>query len=271
MKTIDAHCHLHKTQWLIKKEEDFLLTHFNKDCDEQTILDNMKEAGIEKTVIFPLPSIFVDIDKANHYVVTISKKFPGDFIPFTIIDNKPGYWVKQGVKGFKEHSYGQRIQKDASGRDIFSQKFKETYKYMEQNKIPLLLHAGVNRVERLEKDIFKDTPELFVILAHLGADFPEGKGHLPQQEQVKSTLIGLKNFSNLYFDISAVPNPAMILDALAIVGSKKLIFGSDFPNEPPKVTLQRLLSLKNICSKDLENILYNNINEILTQQELKHA
>ena len=266
MKIIDAHCHLHKPQWLIKKEEDFLITHFNKNCDEKQIMQNMQEAGIDTTIIFPLPSLLIDIEKANHYVVNTAKKYPQQFIPFTIIDHKPEYWVKQGVKGFKEHTYGQRIQKDASGRDIFSQEFKATYRCMEAHKIPLLLHAGVNRIERLKQDIFKDTPGLIVILAHLGADFPESSNYRPERRQVESTLESLKDYPTLYFDISAGPDAGIIQLAVEILGSDKLIFGSDFPHEKPLKTLQRLHSLKNMTGMELENVLYNNIVKLLDLQ-----
>ncbi len=157
MKIIDAHCHIHKLQWNLsgRKEKDFFNSYLDKEHDEIDILTNMTENGIEKTIIFPYPSIFVDLEKANHYTVAISRKYPERLIPFTIIDDKPGYWVENGVKGFKEHVFGQRIQKDSNGDDTFSQKFKKTYRYMEKHRVPLLLHAGVNRVERLKQDIFK--------------------------------------------------------------------------------------------------------------------
>jgi predicted TIM-barrel fold metal-dependent hydrolase len=268
MKIIDAHCHIHKLQWNfpVKKENDFHNSYLAKEYAENDVLINMAEAGIEKTVIFPYPSIYVDLEKANHYTVAISRKYPDKFIPYTIIDHNPGYWIENGVKGFKEHVYGQRIQKDPNGEDTFSQEFKETYRYMEQHGIPLLLHAGVNRVERLKHDIFKDTPNLIVILAHLGADFPESNNHRPQLEQEKTTLIALKDYPTLYFDISAIKEPDIIQAALEIVGGEKLIFGSDFPSEKPLETLQMLKSLKNLSSGDLENILYNTIMKLLPQE-----
>jgi len=267
MKIIDAHCHIFKTEYLFGGNKDFPGKHlFNKSFDVNDILTNMASAGIEKTIIFPYPSIYVDFEKANHYTVAISRRYPDKFIPFTIIDHKPGYWVENGVKGFKEHVYGQHIQKDLNGKDIFSQAFKETYRYMEQHRVPLLLHAGVNRVERLKQDIFEDTPELIVILAHLGADFPESNRHRPQLNQVKTTLNALKDYPTLYFDISAIKEPDILRAAIDIAGSEKLIFGSDFPFEPPLETLKLLKSLKNLSPKDLENILYNTIIKVLGLQ-----
>ncbi|NIM12541.1 MAG: amidohydrolase family protein [Candidatus Aminicenantes bacterium] len=227
----------------------------------------MKEAGVEKTIIFPLPSVLIDLEKANHYVTAISRKFPDKLIPFTIIDHKPGYWRENGVKGFKEHTFGLRIQKGAGGKNIFSQEFKETYRYMEQHRVPLLLHAGINRVERIHQDLLKDTPGLIIILAHLGADFPGSNNSRPHLRQIISTLEALKGYQNVYFDISGIPDIEIIRAALDMVGSEKLIFGSDFPLEKPFQTLQRLQSIKKILPKELENILYNNIINILNKQQ----
>ena len=266
MKISDAHCHIYKTKWFFKFGRD-LPKYIDKDFDENHILNNMEDASIEKTVIFPFASIAINFEVANHYTVTISRRYPDKFIPFTVIDNKPGYWTANGVKGFKEHVYGQRILRDSKGGETFSQDFKETYAYMEKHRIPLLLHAGTNRVQRLQQDIFKDTPDLLVILAHLGADFPETNNHQPRIEQVKNTLTALKDYPTLYFDISAINDVDILLSALEIVESEKIIFGSDFPFAKPIETLRLLKSIKGLSSQDLENILYNNIIKLLQFQE----
>lgn len=266
MKIIDAHSHIWKTKWFFKVGRD-IPKHLDRDFDENHILNNMEEAGVEKSIIFPYASIQINLEVANHYTAAVSRRYPDKFIPFTVIDNKPGYWTANGVKGFKEHVYGQRILRDSKGGETFSKDFKETYAYMEKHRVPLLLHAGTNRVQRLQQDIFKDTPGLLVILAHLGADFPEANNYRPQIEQVKSTLTVLKDYPTLYFDISAITDADILLSALEIVGSEKLIFGSDFPFSKPIDTLGLLKSLKGLSARDLENILYNNIIKLLQFQE----
>lgn len=266
MRIIDAHSHICKTKWLFKLGRNRLKL-LDKDIDENQILNNMEEASIEKTVIFPFASIAINFEVANHYTVAVSRRYPDKFIPFTVIDNKPGYWKANGVKGFKEHVYGQRILRDSKGGETFAQDFKETYAYMEKHRVPLLLHAGTNCVQRLRQDIFKDTPGLTVILAHLGADFPEDNNRQPRLEQVKSTLNALKDYPTLYFDISAIAASDILQAGLDIVGSEKLIFGSDFPFAKPIETLRLLKSLNNLSARDLENILYNNIIKLLQFQE----
>ena len=259
MKLIDAHCHMHKPDWVKRhSKNDFLIEEFNFLSSEKEILANMDEANIDKTIIFPMPSIEVNLEAANLYTLFVSKLYPEKFIPFTIIDEQPEIWFKLGVKGFKEHTFGQRIQKDKYRKDIFSQKFKKTYRFMEQIGFPLLLHAGENRIERIKYDILKDTPDLKIILAHLGADFPNTSGHIPEITQVVKTLKELEVFSNIYYDITAIRDLEIIKSAIEIVGIDKLIFGSDFPYEKPIETLKRIDELL-LTDDQKSKLFYKNI------------
>jgi len=269
MRIIDAHCHIHKKEWVkVNNSRDFIIKHFNFIADEQVILSNMEEAGIDQTIIFPLPSIGVDLEKSNHYTVDIANKYPDKLIPFTVIDNKPEYWLKKGAKGFKEHSFGQRIQKDNKGNDIFSQKFKNTYKFMEEKQLPLLLHAGVNKVERLKEDILKDNPKLKVIVAHLGADYLKSNKYMPEINNISDILNELKEYPNIYYDISTIKEKNILIKALEIIGVGRIIFGSDFPYEKPDETLKRFKLLDFLSERDKERVLYKNINIILKEVDV---
>lgn len=257
MKIIDAHCHIHKPQWVRNSSyDDYIIKSFNINCSEEEILLNMDEAKIETTIIFPMPSVEIDLETANLYTINISKSNTGKFIPFTVIDESPEKWFNLGSKGFKEHTFGLRIQKDKIGNNIFSQKFKNTYKFMEKNNIPLLLHAGINRVDRIKKDILKDTPKLIVILAHIGTNYP------PNKPQIDLLLNELKHFKNIYYDISTIKEIEIIKNAINFAGIDQIIFGSDFPYEKPIVTLKRVDKL-NLTIEEKEKMFYKNINKIL--------
>ena len=259
MKIIDCHTHLHFRKWLAKDypENDFIVkTYCHNNFGEKDILRNMNEAKISKTIVFPMPSKYIDLEAANNYILEQSKLHP-EIIPFSIIDNKPEYWVEKGAKGFKEHVYGQWTFRDKKTRlPTFGQDFKETYKFMEEMGLPLILHSGTNRVERFQQDIYRDTPNLKIILAHLGADYPLDKN------RILKTLKELKNFPKLWFDISTINEVDILRESFNLVGSEKLLFGSDFPEESPKKTLARL-SLLNLSEKDLENVLFKNVERIL--------
>lgn len=263
MKIIDAHCHIHNPGWVKhRSNEDFLIEQFNCVSSEKEILANMAEANVDKTIIFPMPSIEVNLTAANLYTLYVSKMYPDKFIPFTIVDQRPEAWAGIGARGFKEHTFGQRIQRDEYGNNIFSQKFKTAYQFMEKERMPLLLHAGVNRIERLRDDILKDTPDLKVILAHLGADFHKTNNHVPEKGQVVDTLKQLNSFNSVVYDFAAILDIELIKSAIEIVGVDKLIFGSDFPCEKPAEALDRLNALP-LNHEQKEKILYRNILKIL--------
>jgi len=258
MKIIDAHCHIHKPEWVKEhNKDDYLIENYNKIISEEEIVANMNEANIDKTIIFPLPSIEVNLEAANLYTIFVSKLYPEKFIPFTIIDEQPEKWFTFGVKGFKEHTFGLRIQKDKNRNDIFSKKFKDTYKFMEHKGIPLLLHAGVNRIERIKDCVLKDTPNLKIILAHLGADLPKTK-----KTQILKTLKELKDYSNIYYDITSIPNLKIIKSAIEIVGIDKLIFGSDFPCEKP-IQILKLIDELLLTDDQKSKLFYKNILNVI--------
>lgn len=80
--------------------------------------------------------------------------------------------------------------------------------------------------------------------------------------KIKETLKSLKEFQNLHLDISAIRDTAIIRMAIDEFGSRRIIFGSDFPEERPCFMLNRLKSL-NPSESELEDILGGNINKIL--------
>ncbi|MAV14570.1 MAG: hypothetical protein CL705_01745 [Chloroflexi bacterium] len=68
---------------------------------------------------------------------------------------------------------------------------------------------------------------------------------------------------NVYYDTAAssfLYDPKIFEIAIEIVGSEKIIFGSDFPILSPK---RILAEMKNIKEQDLMNITEKNIKNIL--------
>ena len=68
---------------------------------------------------------------------------------------------------------------------------------------------------------------------------------------------------NVYYDTAAssfLYNPKIFEIAIEIVGSEKIIFGSDFPILSPERILNEM---KNLKEKDLINITEKNIKNIL--------
>ncbi len=260
---IDIHHHIHQTNWNSSKIDgsDYIVRHCGVNHDGRDVLSNMNIAGISHSVIFPIPaSGHVNINKANEGVISLAKNNP-NLIPFTIIDDKPKYWIGAGARGFKEHDYLQKVYRGKDGKPCFYQGFKKSYEVLEKYGLPLILHGGENRVDRIKKDIMKDTPNLLIILAHLGADFPENNNFKPRLGQVKETLTALKEYSTIFFDISAIEDMEILKMAIDIVGSR-LIWGSDAPFIKNPFCFNKYKEL-DLSEEDWENIFFRNAAKIL--------
>lgn len=257
MPIIDFHVHFHKREW--EKGTSFLVFNYGgRDYTELTLLKNMSDSNIiTQSVVFGLPDKYVDTEKANRYALSMTEKIPNKFISFAIVDDKPEFWVDEGVKGFKEHSYGQINLNNGFKK---ANLFYKTYEVAAEKGLPLLLHAGRDRVQRVQ-DILQQFPTLKIVLAHLGADFEPTKNYRPDQLQIYSTLQALRDTA-VCFDTSAIKDANILRESIKLLGSERFLFGSDFPEEHPKLALARIKSL-DLQDKDLENILYNNAQRIL--------
>lgn len=242
---IDVHTHIHLKKFETGESHWLLDQYGHKDYSIEPLLER-------RSILMGFPiSPGVDIERANNHVLELSLTYP-NLIPFAIVDSKPDYWAGRGAKGFKEHSYGQRNLNFGSQR---ADKFLSAYDFAQKNDLPLILHAGRDRVLRV-REMLLNFPNLRINLAHLGADFEPENNYKPKLEQVISTLEGLKDTS-VMFDLSAVKDSKILKAALQVVGSMRIMFGSDYPDAMPLETLHLVEEL-NLSDSDLENILYKN-------------
>ena len=72
----------------------------------------------------------------------------------------------------------------------------------------------------------------------------------------------LERFENLYLEVSGMLLYDQIEHYVEKFGSKRLIFGSNFPGLPIEINTNRII-LANISESDKNNIAFNNLNEII--------
>ena len=77
----------------------------------------------------------------------------------------------------------------------------------------------------------------------------------------------LEKYKNLYIEISGMLLIDQIEGYVEKFGSKRLIFGTNYPNIIPELSTNRIL-LSEINESDKENIGFNNINNILGRIEI---
>ncbi len=187
----------------------------------------MEEAGIDKSVIFPINN--TTFDQPNREVAEICGKYPGKFIGFAKHDPKTEAGLirgmlkheveKLGLKGLKLHELPTREVLDACA----------------ELKIPILYHPS--RVSSFHL-LAEEYPQLSFIIAHLGnfasRDWPE---HVAAIEMAK-------RYPNVYLDTSSVVFFKFLEMAAKEAGPQKMIFGSDGPELDSRVELYKVKLLK---------------------------
>ncbi len=270
---IDSHTHIlpNKPNKLIEEfgEEKVLLEMFNNEQKATTpeeLLKNMSLSNIKKSIILGYGwTNFNLLQASNQFNLDAFKKNPSKLIPFFSINpmfkenlQEMEKCINLGGKGAGEiHPSTQELAMD--NENIW----KDSLKLLEENSLPIIIHAsepaghlypgkGNTYPENIYKFI-KLFPENTIILAHWG-------GGLLFYELMKE----VKEISkNVYYDTAAssfLYNPKIFEIAIEIVGSEKIIFGSDFPILNPNRILEEM---KNLKEQDLMNITEKNIKSIL--------
>ena len=192
------------------------------------------------------------VDEQNEYIYELSKKNPekiinsywADPLDENVIDKLKKNFSKYDYKLIKMHQCWNKF-------DMSDKKVREIIEWSIIKKIPIFIHL------RSYKQVIK---------------FIEIANYYKEAVFIVAHMIGFRDISrmcqnkNIYYDISApqLYSVDLLKDALNIVGSKRLILGSDSPYGVDNIE-KNIARLKKIgvISEDMDNILYKNIMAII--------
>lgn len=197
----------------------------NQKLIPEEIVECRQQLGIDQIMIFTLD---VDIEKNNSKVIELSQK--NDFIHGL-------YWVQKsrinedtkiltkelgnGLEGVKFHGVFENT-------PVTSETYTPIMEVLNDKKGILLVHCGRYKDGNPESnssyfhalDIAKKYSKIKVILAHMGGN---------DTSIVKKAITSAKNIPNTYFDTSGISTPYRVEFGVETIGSKRILFGSDFP------------------------------------------
>ena len=186
-------------------------------------------------VAMGLPDLAFDIEKANEYVRTecVKRQWHGLAMlrPEWTAAQVAEELARPGVIGFKP--YYALIGYDATTRDkhleasIFDFVPHHALEVLNDRRAWLTLH--VPKAERLGhpdnireiKEIRRRYPDIILVIAHFGRCYTE--------PHAREGLLPLAEDPGLYFDNSAVLNPAVHRLALKRIGPERILYGTDNP------------------------------------------
>jgi predicted TIM-barrel fold metal-dependent hydrolase len=212
------------------------------DPEAASLLAEMEEAGVDKSILLPLDYGIamgdpeVPIEEVNRKHAALAKKHPDQLISFAGVDP-----LRRGaIDIFKQcvEEWGMRGLKLHPTTGYYPNQ-KEVYPLLEkasEYKIPVIIHSGSMMVPLRSKysqpiyfdDLGADFPDLPIIAAHSGGFF----GY-PQMISVMNTKINIMSDISAW-QIAATRNYAFfcraLRDLIDFTEPERILFGTDSPS-----------------------------------------
>jgi len=259
-RIVDAHCHIfpqkiaHKATVSIGAFYDIAM---EAEGSAEALVESSRAIGTAKFLVCSTATRPEQVAAINDFIVAECEKNPA-FIGFGTLhqdfaDNlaEIDRMREMGLTGVKLHPDFQLF-------NIDDERMIPVYRRLAEYRMPVLFHTGDNRYdysapERLRR--VADKVDGFVaIAAHFGGYRRWG--------QARDTL---KDCPEIYFDTSSsLPfiDHEEAMQTIALMGSDRFFFGTDFPMWTPEEELARFLALP-LDEKTQEEILCKNFLRML--------
>jgi hypothetical protein len=233
-------------------------------ADAETLIEAMNENRVDKSVVFGFPWENDEIYRMhNDYIIESVMKYPQRLTGFACFDpfnsdaeNETARCIDAGLKGAGELAFYR------TGIDQESlAKLKPVMAICREKNLPVMIHTN----EPIGHAYPGKSPNTLVQIYNLIKSFPDNKIVLAHwgggifffnllKKEVK------KSMKNVYFDTAASPflyDLQIYRQAKDIMGSDKILFGSDFPLLKPERYFKEIKSA-GIDNEDVEKILGTN-------------
>ncbi|WP_040214980.1 amidohydrolase family protein [Clostridium polynesiense] len=239
MKRYDFHSHLGKT-----RSGDGNSAH--------QMVKELKAFGIEKVGIV---SLSADSMIANNDIIYAAMKEYPDFVEgYADIDPKDphamdeihrtlGEMKMNGVK-FMSWKHGYNVENCPQ----LDQVIDEISKY----GVHIQIHGGASPL---------CTPIVWLKYAKRYPDTNFVFTHICGREFGSTCIEAVKNIENFYVETSANMEYDILLKAKEVLGSKKILFGTDWPYKPTNIEIEKLYHL-GFTEAELEDVFYKNAEKL---------
>jgi predicted TIM-barrel fold metal-dependent hydrolase len=242
---IDSHVHIGNTE---KIDRFFTFNNYLTLMEDQQITYSVVMPNVSSTV--KTSDLNSDFLYNFEHLSDVDKK---RLIPFLLIDPNDKTTILQLrrcictelIKGVKFHPSICQMKVNDPDFEIFID-------YTSEFKIPMLIHCGRHHISHISYiiDVAKKYPKGIFIAAHMG-------GNASDLIEETLDLLYKEKLENLYLDTSANKLPYLVEKAVKLLGSEKLLFGSDEPYADVRVS-KYCIDISNISYKQKEDILYEN-------------
>jgi predicted TIM-barrel fold metal-dependent hydrolase len=237
------------------------------------LLASMDDGGIKKAVIQNIGWVNNDLCiRSNDYILEMAAKYPDRLISFCSCQPAEGdaalreieRCAMSGARGIGE------LRPDIQGYELDDREgIRLLAKYAVTNNLIVSLHssesvghqyAGKGSVyPQVIYEFARRNPDLIIVAAHLG-------GGLPFYEMMPEVSDCLKS---VYYDTAAIPflyKTDVYRALIHMIGSRKILFGSDWPLLPFSRALRQIENA-GLSTGDIDNICRINAMKLLDMDE----
>lgn len=267
-KVIDSHCHIFPDK-IARKATDSIDIFYNMSesgvingCGfvgtANALINQCNESGVDKCLVTSVATTPHHAQSINSFIAEEAKSFPDRFIGFGSLhpdsenlEDDVKHIIELGLNGVKLHP-------DIQNFKVDSKEALKIFDLCNRNNLPVLVHTGDSRYDNSNparvENVLKAFPDLKIIGAHFG-------GWSVWDEATEK----LSKYKNFYVDTCSSFYALSREKARKIIdsyGSKKVIFGTDFPMWKQKDELDFLFSL-GLDDEQLRDVLYDNLMSII--------
>lgn len=259
MKIIDFHTHIYPKKIAAKAVSsvgDFYNLEMEGKGTPEDLIERGKKCGIDAFVVHSVAITAERVGAINDYIASECEKNK-EFFGFGTIhadfDDKIGEIERVRDLGL----LGVKIHPDTQMFNMDDERMFELYDYLQQNKLPILIHCGDYRYDyshpRRLKRILGEFPDLIAIGAHFGG------------WSVHDLAYEYLADGNCYLDTSSsfeVIGMRRAKELIRMYGAERILFGTDFPMWEAEKELSRFYSME-LTDEENELILHKNAERIL--------
>ena len=259
-RTVDAHCHIYPDKIAEKASEstgNFYSIPMCLDGKISTLLTHGEEAGISHFLVQSVATTPKQVSSINRFIAESVLEGGGKFTGFGTLhpDSEDiradvEEVIRLGLKGVKLHPDIQQFKID-------DYRMLKIYELCE-GRLPILMHTGDSRYDLSNPNRMKPVLDIYQGLTGIGAHF----GGWSVWEEATEALCQYENF---YVDCSSslyAMSPEKARELIFAYGTKRVLFGTDYPMWEPKEELERFLKI-DLTEQEREDILYYNAARLL--------
>lgn len=227
------------------------------DGKVSTLLERGEKAGIDHFVVQSVATTPHQVSSINKFIADAVADSNGKFTGLgtlhpdsSDIEADIEEIVSLGLKGVKLHPDIQQFKID-------DYRMLKIYELCE-GRLPILMHTGDSRFDYSNPNRMMPILEIYKKLTVIGAHFG---GWSVWDEATKN----LSKFENFYVDCSSslyALTPEEAKKLIFAYGTKRVLFGTDYPMWEPAGEIERFMQLK-LTEQEREDILCNNTARLL--------